>query len=223
MSSKRGNVMIVDRFILLALSACLLVMGAGCSLRVVPTPGASQTLDLKTNAISEQKHGLVVSVIPADAELAAYNLATTVSSFQVTISNQSDTAVSFDRDGFLLIDDQKRQYPPLSPEQVRELATKNSYYLLPYPYVGFYYLDDYDRARDYASRDPQLPYYEFYPQDIFTRALPDGEIIPKAAISGLLYFPIDLERVKNVTLQLYRKGTSKSSPPDFSFPFTIEH
>jgi hypothetical protein len=47
-------------------------------------------------------------------------------------------------------------------------------------------------------------------------------IIPKAKVTGLVYFKIDLSTVKGVKLLVFKKGTSRSSAPDFTFPFKIE-
>jgi hypothetical protein len=93
---------------------------------------------------------------------------------------------------------------------------------MPYPYVGFYYLEDYEKSSFYNRFTTDRPYfYEVYPQDIYTKAIPSGSIIPKAKVAGLVYFRIDLEGKKTVALKVYKKETSKSAPADFVFPFKI--
>jgi hypothetical protein len=121
------------------------------------------------------------------------------------------------------VDSAGQQYSTLTPEKLRQMISKESYYLLPYPYVGFYYLEDYERAYSNATINSQQPYfYEVYPQDIYTKAFPDEAIIPKAKVSGLVYFAISLTDKTGIKLLMYKKGSSKSSPPDFSFPFSIQ-
>jgi hypothetical protein len=60
-----------------------------------------------------------------------------------------------------------------------------------------------------------------YPEDLFAKALPMGPIIPGAKVSGLVYFQADQGRLKSFRLQVYGKGSSKSAPPDFVFPFKV--
>lgn len=93
---------------------------------------------------------------------------------------------------------------------------------MPYPYVGFYYLEDFQKTTFYNRFNSSLPYYyELYPQDLFTKSLPLTSIIPGKKIEGLIYFKIDLAAHKQVKLYVYRKGVSKSTPPEFIFPFKI--
>lgn len=195
----------------------------GCALKVIPQPVSQGVIDPADNSQTVTKDGISVRVANTDAEIASYNLDNMVTAFSVTIHNQTDREVGFDTDSFLLLDDQNRQHLPLTPERVKEIISRDSYYLIPYPYVGFYYLEDYERTSSYNATGTQLPYYyEVYPQDIYTRALAAGTIIPQAKAAGLVYFRIDLAATKEVKLLVYRKGTSKSAPPDFTFPFTVK-
>jgi hypothetical protein len=102
------------------------------------------------------------------------------------------------------------------------MLRKDSYYLVPYPYVGFYYLEDYEKTNAYNRFNSALPYYyDLYPQDLFTKAIQATTVIPGMKVEGLAYFKIDLASHKRVKLMIFHKGISKSSPPDFSFPFII--
>jgi hypothetical protein len=195
---------------------------SGCTMKIIPEPVDMGLIDHKDNSQTITKGDVAIAVKSSDAELYSYNLDGTVSAFSVTIDNKGKQEAIFDKDSFLLVDNEKRQYFPLTPEKVKEIIARDSYYLIPYPYVGFYYLEDYERASFYSTFTSQLPYYELYPQDIFTKALPEGPVIPGAKISGLLYFRIDLNGKKGVSLLVYRKGAPKSSPPEFMFPFRIE-
>ena len=102
------------------------------------------------------------------------------------------------------------------------MIKKDSYYLMPYPYVGFYYLEDYQKTTFYNRNTSLLPYYyELYPQDIFTKSLPLTGIIPGKKVEGLVYFKIDMGDHRQVKLYVYRKGESRSNLPEFIFPFKI--
>jgi hypothetical protein len=151
-----------------------------------------------------------------------YNIEGMVASFNVEIQNAGENEVIFDKESFVLIDSDRRQYYPLTPDKIREMMAKDTYYLLPYPYVGFYYLEDYELAQFKNSTSSNLPYYfELRPQDLYTKALPVEPIIPNARIKGLLYFHTDIHSLTSFTINVYRKGASKSAPPDFIFPFKV--
>lgn len=195
----------------------------GCALKVIPEPVDSGVIDPKENSQTVTKGGIAITVRSADTEISSYNLEGTVSTFSILIDNQTDNEISFDTDAFLLTDNEGRQYFPLTPEKVKEIISRDSYYLIPYPYVGFYYLEDYEKSSFYNRFNSQIPYfYEVYPQDIYTRSLSTGTIIPKAKVAGLVYFRIDLNDKKEVKFLVYKKGTPKSAVPDFAFPFRIK-
>ncbi len=203
-------------------SICAVLFLSGCSLKVVPQQVSQGVINPADNSQTVTKEGIAVKVANSDREMYSYNLDGTVTAFDVTIHNQTRQEISFGTDAFVLLDDQNRQYLPLTPERVKEIVSRDSYYLIPYPYVGFYYLEDYERTSSYNATGSQLPYYyEVYPQDIYTRALNASAIIPGATAEGLVYFRIDLSATKEMKLLVFRKGTSKSSPPDFTFPFLI--
>jgi hypothetical protein len=201
---------------------CTALVLAGCSLKVVPQPVPQGVVNPADNSQTITKDGIAVKVANSDREMVSYNLDGTVTAFDVAIHNQTDREVGFGVDSFILLDDQNRQHLPLTPERVKEIVSRDSYYLIPYPYVGFYYLEDYERASSYTETGSQLPYYyEVYPQDIYTRSLNAETVIPGARAEGLVYFRIDLAATKEMKLLVFRKGTSKSSPPDFTFPFAV--
>ena len=159
----------------------------GCaSVKVIPEKVATGVINLKDNSQTITRDNLVITVAVADTDMVNYNIEGMVASFNVEIQNNGDSEVTFDKESFVLIDSSQRQYYPLTPEKIKEMLAKDSYYLLPYPYVGFYYLEDYERAQFNNSTSSNLPYYyELYPQDIYTKALPVDSIIPKARIKGL--------------------------------------
>lgn len=196
---------------------------SGCALKLMPEPTESGVINSRDLSQTVTKDGIAITVRGADAELYTYNLEGTVTAFTVLIENRSAGETAFDTDAFLLVDDEGRQHYPLTPEKVKEIISRDSYYLIPYPYVGFYYLEDYEKSSFYNRFNTQLPYfYELYPQDIYTKALPGGTIIPQAKVGGFVYFKIDLSGKKGVKLLVFRKGTPKSAAPDFLFPFKIQ-
>jgi len=200
-----------------------LLLFAGCSsLKLVPDSVKDGIINEKDASLTINKDNISVTVMSGDMQIASYNLDGNVSSFYVIVDNQTNSELTITNDTFLLIDSNGRQYFPLTSEKVKEIIAKDSYYLIPYPYVGFYYLEDYERSSFSNRFTSDRPYfYEVYPQDIYTKAMPTGAVIPKAKVAGLIYFRINLEGKERVTLKLFNKNTSKSSPADFDFPFKI--
>lgn len=207
-------------FILMSLFALLC---AGCStVKVVPVQVLNGQINAADNSQTLASNGIEVTARVDETGINSYNLESTVTSFQISIRNNSASEVTFSDESYILIDETGLQYSSLTPENVRAMLKKDSYYLVPYPYVGFYYLEDYEKTTAYNRFNSVLPYYyELYPQDIFTKAVPAATIIPGMKVEGLTYFKIDPADHQQVKLLLYRKGVSKSSPPDFTFPFTI--
>jgi hypothetical protein len=211
----------MSRLILLLLSGLVLV--TGCAVKVVPSPQAGAgIIDAKENTMTIAKDTLVMTAGCREPEMINHQAEGMVASFRIEIQNLGSEEVSFDYDGFALVDTDSRQYTALSPEKVKEMLAKDSYYLLPYPYVGFYYLEDYERASVINSSATRLPYYyEYRPQELYANAFPAGPILPKAKVSGDIYFRVDLGSLSGFRLLVFQKGRSRSSAPDFIFPFTV--
>jgi hypothetical protein len=206
--------------IFLLLIATLL---AGCSsIKVVPEQVANGQINIADNSQTVTSHNIEVTARLDESGINSYNLEESVTAFHISIKNSTDAAISFADDSYLLIDENGLQYSLLTPENIRTMLKKDSYYLVPYPYVGFYYLEDFEKSNTYNRFTSALPYYyDLYPQDIFAKALSATTIIPGMKIEGLSYFKIDPAAHQHVTLLIYRKGASKSSAPEFSFPFKI--
>ncbi len=209
-----------NSLILMSLIAALLT---GCSsVKVVPEQTANGHLNPVDNSQTIMSNGVEVTARVDDTGINSYNLEGTVTAFQILIKNSTDSEIAFGNDSYVLVDESGLQYSLLTPENVREMLKKDSYYLTPYPYVGFYYLEDYEKTNAYNRANSNLPfYYDLYPQDIYSKALTATSVIPGMKVEGLTYFKIDPAAHRHINLLIFRKGASKSSPPDFSFPFNI--
>lgn len=207
-------------FYFILFAAC--IISACSSIKVVPESAANGVVNLQDNSQTIVNAGVETYAKLSDSDLNSYNLDGTVAAFQIAIKNTTNSEISFDENSFVLIDEKGLQYHLMTAEKVREIIKKDSYYLMPYPYVGFYYLEDFQKTSFYNRNTSSLPYfYELYPQDIFTKSLPLTTIIPGMKIEGLVYFKLDIANLQNLKLYIYRKGASKSSPPEFIFPFKI--
>lgn len=201
----------------------IVLLISGCStVKVLPEHVANGSINTVDNSQTITQNNAEVSVRLDDSAINAYNLDSTVTSFHITIKNVSKKEIAFTEESFVLVDENGLQYSLLTPDKVRDMLKKDSYYLMPYPYVGFYYLEDYQKTNFYNRSNSSLPYYyELYPQDIFTKALPMASIIPGMKIEGLAYFKIDPAAHQRISLLIFRKETPRSAPPDFTFPFKI--
>lgn len=196
---------------------------SGCSsVNVVPEQVAGGIVNVEDNSQTIKSNGLEITARVDEMAINSYNLEGTVTAFKIAIKNVTDSEVAFGDDSYLLVDESGLQYSLLTPENVRAMLKKDSYYLVPYPYVGYYYLEDYEKTNAYNRFNSALPYYyDLYPQDLFTKALQAATVIPGMKIEGMVYFKVDPSVHSSLKLLVYRKGSSKSSPPDFSFPFKI--
>ena len=204
--------------ILMSIVALLL---AGCSsVKIVPELTANGRVNTADNSQTITSDGVEVTARVDETAINSYNLDGTITAFYISIRNTTDKEINFGDDSYVLVDESGLQYSLLTPENVRSMLKKDSYYLVPYPYVGFYYLEDYEKTNAYNRFNSALPYYyDLYPQDLFTKALQTTTVIPGMKVEGLTYFKIDPTAHSTFKLLVFYKGASKSSPPAFSFPF----
>lgn len=206
------------------ISMSLIIMFiAGCSsVKIVPELVVNGRINAIDNSQTIVTNGVEVTARVDDTSINSYNLEETVTAFHISIKNTTDSEFIISDDSYFLVDESGLQYSLLTPENIRTMLRKDSYYLVPYPYVGFYYLEDYEKTNAYNRFNSALPYYyDLYPQDLFTKAMQATTVIPGMKVEGLTYFKIDLASHQRVKLMIFRRGVSKSSPPDFSFPFII--
>jgi hypothetical protein len=198
------------------------LLGGCSSVKVVPEQAGNGRVNAADNSQIIMANGVEVTARVDETAINSYNLDGTVTAFHIAIRNTTDNEISFGDDSYVLVDESGLQYSLLTPENIRTMLKKDSYYLIPYPYVGYYYLEDFEKTNAYNRMNSSLPYYyELYPQDLFTQALQATTIIPGMKVEGLTYFKIDPAAHQKVNLLIFHKGASKSSPPDFYFPFKV--
>lgn len=206
--------------------SCLLVFVlflVGCGVKVIPKPTATAILDPATNALSWTAKGVAMSVKLVDQDVARTQMIDRVASFSVTAANLSDKELTIPLSSYVLIDDQGNQVRPITPEELLRIVSRDSFYLIPYPYFGYYYLEDRAKLSSFNTLTSPLPYFpETHPQAILTEAVPTGAILPAAKISGLVYFLIDLDKEQHIEFRAYLPGADTSAAPEFSFPFSVE-
>jgi len=197
---------------------CLVVL-FGCGPQIIPRQVPGGSLDLKAGSQTLQREGVGITARVDSLQYAPYRQVDNITSFFIEVRNLSSRPWSFPFSGLMLVAADGRQYTAVTPQQVKEMVSRDLPYMVPYPYVGYYYLEDAQRGSYFNSFTSDLPYYAAnHPQDIFTQALPAAAVEPGNRISGLVYFVADLS-----TMPAFELKIRPPSPMDeFVFPFVVE-
>ncbi len=194
-----------------------------CGVTVRPLATSTAILDADRGVLKEQKKGIEISLSSEDVELAPYRNSENTTSFFVEVLNLSRAPISLPLSSFYLIDDTATQFSPITPQDVIERVSRDASYLIPYPYVGFYYLEDQIDSEFSQPFSDSLDFYnQNHPEEILSRSLPLTEILPGKRISGTIYFPVDLVTKKSFEVQVFLPETPRTSSSDFTFPFSVE-
>lgn len=201
-------------FAVLILSLC-----SACSVSVAPIASPTGTINAQEQSITETRDGVAFTVKLDELSLASYPMVDNITSFHVTIDNRTQQDIAFPPQAFLLKDGDGHQYRSITPERVREIVSKDTVYLIPYPYVGYYYLEDQERMAFADTFSSSLPFYaEYHPQDIFTRALTEQPVLKNSKVSGVIYFIADLEKSGSAEVMVFRDAKVGGDPlARFSF------
>jgi hypothetical protein len=200
----------------------VLLFCSACSVSVAPIATPTGIINSEDNSLTETYAGVSITVKVDELSVAPYQMIDNVASFHVAIDNQTDQQVSFPSKSFILKDGDGQQYRSVTPERVREIVSKDTVYLIPYPYVGYYYLEDQMKVSYEDTFSSSLPFYaEYHPQDIFTRALTEQPVLKGSKASGVIYFIANLERTNYAELLVF-PDEEVSGEPLLKFPFAIE-
>ena len=196
---------------------------AGCGgIAVIPSPGSSGQINAQDLSITQVNEQVTVSAKVLDLEVRPYQMEQNICSFMLTVKNERDQKIYLPAERFILSDSKGNQYRPVSPEKIREIVADHDPYLIPYPYVGYYYEGDVERARIRNEFNSEVTYFPTKdPRNIALEALPDGKVEAHKQISGAIYFLADLRTMQGFSLEgsaVLSKGVKSS---DFIFPFSV--
>jgi len=205
---------------LLILLACTLVGCTGVS--VIPQPDAVGQINAKDLSITQTKDQVTVTARVMDFEVRPYQMEQNICSFEVVVRNERDKKIYFPAERFLLSDAMSTQYRPVSPEKIRQIVADLDPYLIPYPYVGYYYEGDAERGRVRNEFNSEVIYFPTKnPQNIALEALPAGNIEAGKQVSGLVYFLADLRTMEAFTLEGSAVLSQGVKSENFVFPFAV--
>lgn len=130
--------------------------------------------------------------------------------------NDSTTDIFLNMDELYIVDNLNRKY---NIENIDSLYINQSNYLIPYPYVGYYYLED---SVEYENKNSNFTNDVFYSNvdfsDMKRKQFDFGKISPKMNKSGLLLFSIDPYSVNEFDFFVnYIDSTGKRSTARFKY------
>lgn len=201
----------------------LLTLLAGCGgISIIPNPETSGQINAQELSITQTNEQVTVSARVMDLEVRPYQMEQNICSFMVLVKNERDQKIYLPAERFLLSDSAGNQYRPVSPDKIREIVASQDPYLIPYPYVGYYYEGDAERARIRNEFNSEVTYFPTKnPQNIALEALPDGKVEAHKQISGLIYFLADLRTMEGFTLEGSAVLANGVKSSDFIFPFSV--
>ncbi|WP_026362312.1 hypothetical protein [Geopsychrobacter electrodiphilus] len=209
-----------NRILPIFLFVCIL---SGCGgVTILPSPKGMGKINAQDMSISQTNEQVSVTAKIMDIEVRPYQMQQNICSFKVLISNNRNEEISLPADNFLLSDSKGNQFLPVSPAKIKELVADHDPYLIPYPYVGYYYEGDAERGMIRNGFNREVTYFPTKnPQNIVLDALPDVKIEPGKQVSGLIYFLTDLRAMDGFTLEgaaVLSKGVKSSK---FIFSFSV--
>ena len=199
------------------LSIALVV--TGCGAKIIPQQVSGGTIDLEAGSQTISRNDVIISAKVQDLQYAPYRQVDNIVSFFLNVANNTTKPWKFPFEKLLLVANDGRQHTAISPTQVKEIVSRDLPYMVPYPYVGYYYLEDAQKGSYFNSFTSDLPYYAANnPQDIFTQALPEDAIQPGNRIEGLIYFVADLESMTSFKLSVPLPLSEQA----LVYPFAVE-
>jgi hypothetical protein len=195
---------------------------SGCGVQVVPRTSAQISLGADKETVTATENDLTLSVKVQDLDFGPYTGKNNITAFYVKVTNNSKNERFVPLAAFMLYDQDRKLYRPLEADRVTSLTRQEANFLIPYPYVGFYYLQD-STNFDYATQSSSSLAYS--PQKTMASAeayaLPVGSLPAGANIAGMLFFNVDLYEKKFVDLTLQLQGDSDLPETKFSFFFDV--
>ncbi len=193
----------IKKITFLALTFLLL----SCGIKIQPLSSPDVTLDTKSNTLSATKDNINVTVEVAPQTYSFYGLEDNFVIFYVMVENRNDRELTITPEDFLLFDDKSHQVSVMKVEDVVKIVEQNLFYLIPYPYIGYYSesLNYYEGRYLYNPSAPHI--YPVSPREIYLDAFPWGKILPKAHIKGKIYFKKKISEAKLLELRAIKKNS----------------
>ena len=227
------NIYSLSGSLLLIISAIML---SGCASGLY---GGQIAQPIPTTVTGED--GVTIAVTPSFWPWDPKDLSDYVTTYYVSITNNSAKTIVVDYDDIVLFDQFNTQYTPLSPDTVASIfnpSSPSTVYQGDYSYpslslgVGFGFGGGYGPRVGVYGYTPvyyyPAPVYYSKPvntSDILTQALSLGPVHPGATITGYLYFRDTIAEASQVTLDIgyNQEGSTKENVLTFPFDLTLRN
>jgi len=202
----------------------LLVFLTACAqVNIVPQSQSETQLDLESGSITQQQGAISVTLRVGDAHVRPSPVEQNYASFWIEISNQRNEILPVSFQDFSLIDAEGHQYTAQNPDNLIALLNPAQPYLIPYPYVGYYYLGDAERGRVTDQFRSEASYANSRrPDYIKLDSLPEGDLFSGAKVAGTVYFAAELTGMRGFEIRYQMPPLSGQQTLPLVFRFSVE-
>lgn len=179
-----------------------------CGVKLEPVLTSDVTLDKENNALISTKDNITVRVQIAPQSYSFYGMEDSFAIFHIVVENGREKEVFVTPEDFVLLDDKSHQVNVMKVEDVAKIVEQNLFYLIPYPYIGYYSesLNYYEGRYLYNPSAPHI--YPVSPREIYLDAFPWGKILPRAHVKGKIYFKKKISESKMLELRAISKDNN---------------
>ncbi len=138
------------------------LLSACSTITINPQAQSGSQIDMNGQRILHAEKGVQLAAKVHDVSVRPSPAEQNYASFWVEVTNKRNVLLPLKFSDFVLLDDQGRQYQATDPAELVDLLTVDASYLLPYPYVGYYYLLDSLRGQADNRFNSESAYYLYF-------------------------------------------------------------
>ncbi len=164
----------------------LFVFLSGCGTAIVPKPDQTGQVDLHSRIITKKVGGVSVSVQTHEWQFNPPELEQYFTPFLFLIRNETENKVSVNLKAIYLVDTGGNQFKPVVSYEVERTMADRGYVMTPSAHLGVGmggYRSFFGMGFDFPLNSPRP-----MGSDITSLSLPEGDILPGAAVRGFVYF-----------------------------------
>lgn len=164
----------------------LFVFLTGCGVAIVPKPDQTGQIDLQSRIITKKIGGVSVSVQTHEWQFNPPELEQYFTPFLFLIRNETENKISVNLKGIFLVDPAGNQLKPLPPYEVEKSLMDRGYVMTPSAHLGI----GMGGHHSFFGMGLEFPLNSPRPMgsDIASLSLPEGDVLPGAAVRGFVYF-----------------------------------
>ena len=196
----------------------------GCSgVKIIPQQEGVRSTGDRAAPLVRQQGGVSVIVSLGDVSVRPALPQQNYCSFRVEINNQRTDPLPVSFADITLVDSAGQRYDARNPVELTALLLPNIPLLLPYPYIGYYYLGDRKRDHAWDQFHSDAAYSTSRrPEYIQLEALPEGPLLPGTSVAGMVYFAAELRSMQSFEIIYRSAGSLVPQNASLRFPFSVE-